>query len=101
MSNEKWNTYSKEELTKFAHLVPEFIIELKSQSDHISQLHSKMVEWMENGVLLGWLIDLDKEEVFVYTRSAKYVKILGFDQKLSGEPVLKNFKMDLSELRIQ
>ena len=100
VSNEKWSKYTPEELSKFAYMVPEFIIELKSPSDHISQLKKKMIEWMENGVLLGWLIDPDKEVVYVYNQSNDFKEVEGFDQNLTGEPILKGFEMVLSELRI-
>ncbi|MEM6644051.1 MAG: Uma2 family endonuclease [Bacteroidota bacterium] len=100
VSNEKWALYSKKELANFAKLVPEFIIELKSPFDVIAQLQLKMREWMENGVLLGWLIDPDTEEIYVYEKPEEIRKITGFDSPLSGNPVLSGFELDLCRLRI-
>lgn len=100
VSNEKWQKYSREELNKFPHMVPEFIVELKSPSDSIDVLKLKMIEWMENGCLLGWLIDVEAEEVHVFERLKNMNTLKGFDQEISGEPVLKAFSLNLRKLRL-
>ena len=42
----------------FPPLVPEFIIEVRSQSDSLPRLQRKMKDiWIVNGVLLAWFID--------------------------------------------
>lgn len=87
------------ELDKFPHLVPDFIVELKSKSDRIQDLKNKMAEWMSNGCRLGWLIDADEEVVYIYEGNNERVHH-GFDAELSGEPVLQGFSFVLSELRV-
>ena len=64
------------------------------------ELKAKMTEWMENGCLLGWLIDPESETVYVYDREAQSIH-LGFDKPISGEPVLPGFELILSELRLK
>ncbi len=66
VSFERLNTVNPLELDKFPHLVPDFIVELKSKSDRIQDLKNKMIEWMSNGCGLGWLIDADEEVVYIY-----------------------------------
>ena len=51
---------------KFLPLAPDFVIELRSESDTLSKLQAKMEEYIENGVSLGWLIDPTKMRVYVY-----------------------------------
>ena len=55
---------------------------------------------MENGCRLGWLIDVDAETVYIYEENKPERVLQGFDQTLSGEPVLPEFYFVLSELRL-
>ena len=101
ISNEQYAKLSEKEIKKsFAYLCPSFIVELKSYSDTIEELKLKVVEWMENGCKLGWLVDVDNETVYIYEENKPERVIQGFDQTLSGEPVLPGFEFILSELRL-
>jgi Uma2 family endonuclease len=51
---EKLRVEGKEDA--FAEFVPDLVIELRSPSESISMLQSKMAVYIENGVRLGWLI---------------------------------------------
>ncbi|HEY0654150.1 MAG TPA: Uma2 family endonuclease [Chryseosolibacter sp.] len=99
ISHERLNSIDKAELRKFPHLCPDFIIELKSSSDSLNDLKEKMAEWMQNGCLLGWLIDPETETVYVY-QGGLQVTHNGFDKRLSGEPVLRGFEFILADLRL-
>jgi len=83
----------------FAHISPDFVIELRSSSDTLASIHRKMAEYMENGVRLGWLIDpLDPlRRVYVY-RPDKSVEILEGPESLSGEPELPGFTLNLQPI---
>lgn len=98
ISNELLATLSEKELQSFPHVCPECIVELKSKSDSISDLKSKMREWITNGGKLGWLIDVDEQIVYIYTPDSESVH-LDFNVPISGEPVLRDFSLALSELR--
>jgi Uma2 family endonuclease len=101
ISNEQYAKLSEKEIKKsFAYLCPVFIVELKSYSDSIEELRSKMKEWMENGCRLGWLVDVDRETVYIYEENKPERILQGFDQTLSGEPLLPGFEFILSELRL-
>ena len=41
---------------KFLTLAPDFVIELRSASDRLKVLQTKIEEYRDNGVRLGWLI---------------------------------------------
>lgn len=98
VSNETLKSVPKSELEKFPRLVPDFIVELKSKHDHLPDLQKKMNEWMDNGCRLGWLIDVDKEVVYIYEGSQERTH-KDFNKSLSGEPVLTGFKLKLAELK--
>ena len=69
VSNEQLKTLSKKDWEKFLPLCPEFVIELRSASDSLRELQKKMVEYIDNGAQLTWLIDPKEKRVYVYTPS--------------------------------
>lgn len=99
VSNERLKQISEEELNRFPHLCPDFIVELRSKGDTLKDLKAKMNEWMENGCRLGWLIDADEEVVHVYHNHMETIH-KGIDTPLAAEPVLPGFTLVLSELRV-
>ena len=50
----------------FLPLCPDFVLELRSDSDSLPSVMEKMQEYMDNGARLGWLIDPRNEDVYVY-----------------------------------
>ncbi len=98
MLKERYFALSEEEREeRFAGIAPDFVIELRSKSDNLRKLQTKMREYVENGVRLGWLIDPTEKKVHVY-RADKTIEILDNPQNVSGEDVLKNFELDLTEI---
>jgi Uma2 family endonuclease len=81
----------------FPTVVPDFVIELRSKSDRLKTVQEKMIEYQENGVRLGWLINPQDREVEIY-RLGKSVEILKSPSELSGEDVLTNFVLDFSAI---
>jgi Uma2 family endonuclease len=82
---------------KFLPLAPDFVIELRSESDSLSKLKTKMREYIENGVSLGWLIDPLEHKVYVY-RPNEEVEILENLAEISGELLLQGFTLNLKEI---
>ena len=100
ISLEKDSQLSKRQKKTFAHIVPDFIIEVRSPSDRLSDLKAKMQDvWMANGVRLAWLIDPEEEKTHVYLTGGSMEEVQGFDKKLSGGDVLPGFEFDLSVLK--
>ncbi|MEO7310993.1 MAG: Uma2 family endonuclease [Chitinophagaceae bacterium] len=99
MSNKKWEALSANEKQQFPYVVPEFIIELVPTFEKLEDVRYKMTKWIENGVLLGWLIDPKIETTFIYRANGSVVIITSFDKKLSGEDVLTGFELDLTILK--
>ncbi|MBF2016706.1 MAG: Uma2 family endonuclease [Rivularia sp. T60_A2020_040] len=93
----RWDALSKQEKEKFIPLCPDFIIEIISPSDNLKKLQNKMLEYIENGCRLGWLIKRKKQEVEIY-RPGKPVEILQLPQTLSGEDVLPGFVLNLQQI---
>jgi Uma2 family endonuclease len=57
---ERWEALTQEEREGFAPICPDFVVELRSASDSMETLRSKMREYITNGASLGWLIDRKK-----------------------------------------
>ncbi len=57
LSLPRWNALTPAQQIGFPPLCPEFIIEVRSQSDSRRLLDFKMQLWLENGAQLAWLID--------------------------------------------
>lgn len=93
----KWDTLSPSERSKFAHVVPDFVIELRSPTDNLSELEEKMTEYIENGVRLGWLIDPIEKQVSIYRANGE-VDVLDDPESVSGEEVLPGFALNPREL---
>lgn len=97
VKQEKWDTLSLEQKESFAPICPDFVLELRSKTDSLEKLQSKMREYIENGASLGWLIDQKNQRVEIYHPS-KDVEILEHPTSLSGEDVLPGFVLDLTEV---
>lgn len=97
VSHERLSAVSPGELKKFAHLCPDFVIELASESDDLFHLKRKMDKYIANGVRLGWLIDPFGQQTFIY-RPDREPETKPFADELSGEDVLPGFVLRLSQL---
>jgi Uma2 family endonuclease len=92
---EKWLALSQQQRQKFPPLAPDFVIELRSATDKLEALRFKMLEYQEAGVLLGWLINPQQQQVEIY-RLQREVEIYNLPAALSGETVLPGFCLRLS-----
>jgi Uma2 family endonuclease len=90
----RWGDLTPEERKKFPPLAPDFIIELRSSSDSLSDLQKKMAEYQANGVRLGWLINPQQQQVEIY-RLGQKTEVLQSPTTLSGEDVLPGFTLDV------
>jgi Uma2 family endonuclease len=98
IANERWESLSIKEKEKFAKICPDFVIELRSRTDSLSQLQEKMQEYLNSGLRLGWLIDPQNQQVEIY-RQNQSVEIVSLPTSLSGENVLLGFILELPVFR--
>lgn len=82
---------------KFAHICPDFVIEIVSGTDQESMLHRKMKEWMTNGCRLAWMINPNRNETTVYRENGETER-KPFVQTLYGENVLPGFQVNVAEV---
>ncbi|HEX3229188.1 MAG TPA: Uma2 family endonuclease, partial [Pyrinomonadaceae bacterium] len=95
--NERWDALSERQQEQFPPLCPDFVVELRSQTDSLKTLQAKMEEYITNGAQLGWLIDPLERKVHVYCAGVS-VEVLDDPETVSGEPVLKGFVLDVRKI---
>lgn len=88
---------TKEQKGLFGQLCPDFVVELKSPSDRLASLKSKMTEWMANGAQLGWLIVPEKRAVYVYRPDRAAEELSGIDS-VAGEGPVTGFLLQLTDI---
>jgi len=98
IKKERWEAISLVQQEKFAPICPDFVIELRSKSDSLSQLKNKMEKWIANGCELGWLIDPIEKKSYVFKPDNRVQEVDGFDKKLDGGNLLPGFTLDLKRL---
>ena len=98
VSNERWEALTPtQQQEEFSPLAPDFVVELRSSSDSLQRLQSKMQEYIDNGTRLGWLIDPKLKQVEIY-RSGRNVETLQLPTTLAGEDVLPGFELNLTQI---
>ncbi|MBW4666874.1 MAG: Uma2 family endonuclease [Cyanomargarita calcarea GSE-NOS-MK-12-04C] len=93
----RWNALSVEDREKFPPLAPDFVIELRSRTDNLSDLQEKMLEYRDNGVRLGLLINPQDKQVEVY-QLGREVEVIQSPHCVSCENVLPGFNLDLTRI---
>lgn len=86
-----------EEASKGGDPVPEFMIEIISESDNINKVLAKIGEYYKFGAKVVWLIFAEEKQVHVYT-SRRDVKICIENDICSAAPVLPKFEIGIEAL---
>lgn len=90
----RWETLTVEEQEEFPPLCPDFVVELRSRSDDLATLQTKMQEYVANGAQLGWLIDPHEKKIYIYRPHAE-VCCMENPLTISGEPLLAGFTLNV------
>lgn len=96
ISKERWDSLSASEKKSIPKIVPDFIIELQSETDNIKELKQKMNKWMKNGVKLAWLVSPQSQENFVYFENK--IETVPFNQTLDGKSILAGLELIMADV---
>ncbi len=97
IKRERWDALTEDEQDGFAPLCPDFVVEIRSRSDNLPPLESKMKEYIANGALMAWLIDPLKRRVYDY-KPDQGVKVLENPEVVSGASLLPGFELSMPQL---
>ena len=81
----------------FGELVPDLVVEIKSQSDRIKPLVTKILNFIKLGAVIGILIDPDEETVTVYRHQGEPT-ILNNGDILTLPELFPGWELAVSEL---
>jgi Uma2 family endonuclease len=87
---------TRKQLTGFLRACPAFVIELLSASDSLAETNKKMHRWIENGALLGWLIDPFRQVVTIYQAGRQPVESSALI--VDGCGPVEGFSLDLGKV---
>src|SRR5687768_6879843 len=82
----------------FYQICPDFVLELRSETDLQETLRDKMKEYLQNGATIGWLIDPIDKIVVVYDKDSSVSEFKDFDKPLKGKYFLSDFEITLSKI---
>ena len=105
ISDSRWNTLTDKQKKGFPPICPDFVIELRSQSDAIRPLQEKMREYLDSGLKLGWLIDPQNNQAEIYRcdytphnrKADRDREIVQLPVQLLGENVLPGFILEIDK----
>jgi Uma2 family endonuclease len=81
----------------FIPVIPDFVIELRSATDNLTTLRTKMSEYQRLGVRLGILINPQDPTVEIY-RQERDVEVLTSPMSVSCDDVMPGFVLNLAEI---
>jgi len=95
VAKERIAALDPETIHRYWRICPDFVIELKSESDRPRALRAKMKEWLANGAQLGWLIDQETRTVEIYRQGRDHAEVLADPVAVSGEGPVEGFVLEL------
>jgi Uma2 family endonuclease len=97
ISHERLATLTPEQRDGFLPLAPDFIVELRSETDRLLALQDKMEEWRDNGVRLGLLLDPTTRTVYLYRPNSAPL-VLADPEVIDCSPELHGFALNVRSL---
>jgi Uma2 family endonuclease len=94
---DRWNALTAKQQASYAPICPDFVIELRSDSDSLKGLQEKMREYIENGAVLGLLVDRKNKNVYCY-RTDGSVGLLHNPPVVSCEPELSGLILQMAKI---
>ena len=78
-------------------LAPDLAVEVVSPNDTAREVRDKVVEWLDAGVRLVWVVDFRKRTITEY-RSRREVRVLTEEDMLDGGDVVPGFSLPVREV---
>jgi Uma2 family endonuclease len=94
---DRWNALTEAQKSSFAPICPDLVVELRSASDSLKSLQTKMQEYIENGARLGLLIDRQTRTVYCY-RADGSVAVLNQPEQVICDPELPGLTLQMAKI---
>lgn len=93
----RWDVLCEEEKDGFSPICPDFVVELRSQTDRLPVLETKMEMWIANGAKVGWLIDPERKVMEIY-RPGQAPEVLEQPSVVRGDGPVAGFELVLARV---
>ena len=74
---------------------PDFVAEIVSPTDRFTKVSSKVARYLNDGVMLIWVLDRQAKSIQVHTQGSNQITTYSGDVTLSADPVIPGFALDL------
>jgi len=81
----------------YPEVVPELVVEIKSAFDRVSLLQEKIQLFLEQGALLGLLIDPDQQTVAMHSQGGEVI-VLSNEDTLTVPEILPEWELSISQV---
>ncbi len=96
-SKERLGKFTKEEHEGFLPIAPDFVVEILAKGDPLRKRQAKMQQWLENGALLGWLIDPFRATIRIY-RPGQQAELVRKPEVLEGGGPITGFRLEMERV---
>ena len=97
IKRDRWEKLTQKQQDGYVPLCPDLVIELRSPTDSLEELRAKMHEYMDNGAQLGWLIDPQNHQVYIFRQNVA-VEIIDSPNMLFGSGLTPGFVLNLTRI---
>ncbi len=97
VERKRWDALSERDQARYAPLCPDFVIELRSPSDLLSDLEAKMKQWIANGAQVAWLINPEQKTVVIF-RPGDEPEVLSLPSSVQGTGVVAGFELVMARV---
>jgi Uma2 family endonuclease len=98
LARDRWAALTPEQQAGYPPLCPDFIIEIRLQSDSRRSVEDKMQLWLENGAKLAWLIDPIDGNLGIYSSAGKPAELLTRPELVKADPPVAGFELPCARL---
>jgi Uma2 family endonuclease len=88
---------SESQQERYLPFAPDFVVEILSRSDSLSELDAKMEQWIANGAKLAWRIDPFARTVAIYA-AGKTPTVLEQPETVEGTELIAGFKLKMNRI---
>jgi Uma2 family endonuclease len=87
----------REERRRFLELAPDIAVEVVSPSDSANEVHEKVLEYLDAGVQLVWVVHPIRRTVTVFSPD-RVARVLDENATLDGGDILSGFTLAVSDI---
>jgi len=93
----RWDAMTEADQDRFSPICPDFVIEIRSKSDRLKTLQTKMEMWIANGAEVAWLIDPVRKAVEIY-RPGDSPEVLHDPSSVQGTGPVAGFELVMARV---